>query len=588
MAYYPSDFIDQLRLTSDIVSLISEDTLLKGRGDRYMGLCPFPEHNEKTPSFSVSAGKQLYHCFGCQNSGNIFTYLEKQRGMDFKTAIEYLARKKGLALPEQHKKSPGKKINFFDLTEKTAGFYENLMNKSPSNHPVKLYLKKRAWSEETVKRFRLGYAPKNNSLRSFLNQSEDQKKALELGFLVQSIKNGNCYDNFRHRLVFPILSINKQVLGFGARVLDDSLPKYINSKESKIFHKRQIFYGLSESARYLRQNSFALVVEGYTDFLSLWEAGFRNTVASLGTALTEQHARLLKQYVPSVVLVFDADTAGLKASQRSLPLLLKAGLKVNFLSLPEGYDPDSFIKQNGAQAFKKLLDESQDLFLFVLNYKWKQTKDPLSLIEEFSPILSQVQDKSLKIIYKQRLLDRFGTDGAKLEKLLDQKIKNPNSYHIQKIESQSLNDSKKNLSSVLKEEQLLLVLCLQSENFLKDFLDKKGLSYLKTKTAINIFNQIADSYEKKPLEFGHFIHRLMVEVSDPRLLFKDSHPIFRSNSLEADKRVFEDCLSSLEKKQKQWEAGQLSADIKMKGPEDLKILEKVFQITKQRLGKTKS
>ena len=492
------------------------------------------------------------------------------------------------------KKKAVPKTHFFDLTEKTATFYEKNLQESPTHHPIKLYLQKRGWSKQTVKSFRLGYAPKNQALLSFLRTAKEQKTALELGFLNTSA-TGESYDNLRHRLIFPILSLNKQVLGFGARVLDDSLPKYINSKESKIFHKRQIFYGLSESSRYLRQDSVALVVEGYTDFLSLWEAGFKNTVATLGTALTEQHARLLKQYVASVVLIFDADTAGLKASQRSLPLLLKAGLKVKFLSLPKSYDPDSYIQKQGPSAFKKLLEESQDLFLFVLNYRWKQSQDPVSLIEEFSPILSGVQDKYLRSIYKQRLLDRFGTDRHPLEKILNQNIKN--SKHTQKFlqdifpkkDTEHLREQKLRLSLVVPAERLLLVLCLQSEDFLKKFLDQKGQSYLKSSTAINIFSQIADEYGKKPLDFKHLIHRVMDKIEDTQLLFKSSYPDFKFNSLENDQRLFEDCMDFLYKKHKQWEAGQLSADIKMKGKEDLKIkdLEKIYQLTKQRLNKNK-
>ena len=592
MAYYPQDIIDQLRLNSDIVSLINEDTVLKGRGDRYTGLCPFPEHNEKTPSFSVSSAKQVYYCFGCQNSGNIFTYLEKQKGMDFKTAIEYLARKKGISLPKAnpaYKKVAKQKSSFFNLTEKIATFYQKKLQESPADHPIRLYLKKRGWSKQTIQNFRLAYAPKKNVLLSFLKSPQEQKEAQELGLLNSSSSTGVPYDNFRHRLIFPIVSTNKQVVGFGARVLDDSLPKYINSKESKIFHKRQIFYGLNESARYLRQDSVALLVEGYTDFLSLWESGFKNTVATLGTALTEQHARLLKQYVGSVVLVFDADTAGLQASQRSLPLLLKAGLKVKFLSLPKSYDPDSFIKSQGIPAFKKLLEESQDLFLFLLNQKWKQKPDPLVLIEELSPILSGVPDKYLKSLYKQRLLDRFGTDRYSLEKLLNQSLKSPKVPSPAKKEEEILQSRKPRLALALPAERLLLVLCLQSEDLLKEFLDKKGLSYLKSSTAIKIFKQIADEYNEKPLDFKHLIHRVMAEVEDIQLLFKSSYPHFRQNSLENDQSLFEDCMDSLDKKQKQWEAGQLSADIKMKGQEDLKIqnLEKIYQLTKQRLSKKK-
>ena len=252
--------------------------------------------------------------------------------MNFGEAIEYLAHKRGIALPNPSTVRPSRlNPNFFDLSEKICGFYERQIRQTSINQSIKKYLEKRGWTKEIIKSFRLGYAPKGNVLLSFLKTPQEKKTALELGLLNRST-SGETYDNFRHRLIFPIISLRKQVVGFGARSLDDSLPKYINSRESQIFHKGQVFYGLNESARYLREKSFALVVEGYTDFLSLWQEGFKNLTATLGTALTRHHARLLKRYVDSVVLVFDGDEAGLKASERSLPLLLNEGLEVKLLS----------------------------------------------------------------------------------------------------------------------------------------------------------------------------------------------------------------------------------------------------------------
>ena len=587
MSYYPSDFIEQLCFASDLVSLISEDTVLKGQGDRFMGLCPFPEHNEKTPSFSVSAGKQLYHCFGCQNSGNIFTYLKKQRGMDFKEAVEYLAHKKGLSVPKTVRlKKDLTKPNYFELSEKICRFFKKQLEKTQQNHAVRAYLKKRGWPEELVQKFRLGYAPKNNSLLSFLN-SKEQRLAMELGLINRS-SDGRFYDNFRHRLIFPIVSIKKQVVGFGARVLDDSLPKYINSKESNIFHKGQIFYGLNESARYLRQDSFALLVEGYTDFLALWQSGFKNTVATLGTALTEFHSKILKRYVGTVVLVFDGDQAGLQASERSLPLLLKEGLKVKILSLQQGQDPDDLIRLKGKHSFQESLDSAQDLFFFILKRKQSQ-KDNLYLIEELAPILSKVKDKSLKIIYKQRLLDLFGADASLLEKTLEEKIKQKDKTFVssQNKPNPVLNNNTElvSISKAMASEKLLLVLCLESEELLKAFLDQNVISHLKTKEIIIVFNKLTHKYRQSG-DFNQLIHLVLNEILETHLIFKATYPIFRESDAQSQKKVFKDCIEFLKRRQKKMEAGQLLADMKINNKEDINSLEKVFQLTKQRLNPT--
>ncbi len=597
MSYYPTDFLEQLRSINDIVSLISEDTTLKGQGDRFMGLCPFPEHNEKTPSFSVSQSKQLYHCFGCQNSGNIFTYLQKQRGMSFSEAVEYLAHKRGVAIPKTSavQKASHYNPNLFNLSEKICRFYEKQMQQISVNQPVKKYLEKRGWVKETVKSFRLGYAPKGNALLSFLTSPQEQKSAFELGLLNRSA-NGEIYDNFRNRLIFPIVSVRKQVIGFGARTLDDSLPKYINSKESKIFHKGQIFYGLDESARYLRQKSFAVVVEGYTDFLSLWQEGFKNLTATLGTAFTRNHARLLKRYVDSVVLVFDGDEAGFNASERSLPLLLSEGLEVKFLSLPRGQDPDDFIRSNGKKAFQDRLTESKDLFFFILQKKHKEFKekgqDNIHLIQKMVPLLAAVKNKTLYAVYRQRLLDIFGSDAKLMEKSLNKSMKNFFNKGVteEKTASKPISPAVFSLTKALEAERLILILCLESEGFLKQFIDLDVISFLKTQGIIKIFNKIEEYYRQTPKNFDRFIHLVINEVSDSHLIFKSYYPILNDVGLENQEKIFRDCVNYLKNKQKHSTASELIAEIKMGHEEDMHHLEKVFQLTKQRLkqGKTEA
>ena len=592
MAFFSEDFLEQLRYASDLVSLISEDTSLKGQGDRWTGLCPFPEHNEKTPSFSVSQSKQLYHCFGCQNSGNIFTYLQKQRGLNFGESVEYLAHKSGIPLPQkQNYKTSSHHQSFFQLNKKISHFYKQQLNNKPDSHPVKKYLKKRGWKEEWIDFFNLGYAPKGNALLNFLRDPKEQQAAKDLGLIHRS-QEGERYDNFRHRLIFPILSNRRQVLGFGARALDDSLPKYINSRESQIFQKGKVLYGLNESTPFLKQKSVILIVEGYTDFLSLWQAGFKNLGATLGTALTSLHARLLKRYVDSVVLVFDGDEAGLKASERSLPLLLEAGLDVKFLSLPESQDPDDFIKSYGREAFTKKLQGAKDLFFFLLQKKHEKIKSlgkaKSYLIEEMAPLLSIVQNKALQVLYKQRLLDLFGSDSSLMEKMLTEKLKKPKLPKPveEKRQKMSFPEESFSLREAMESERLLFVLCLGSEELFQYFIEADVLSFVKTKKMIEIFKEMIEQYRQKPSAFDSLIHLAMRKVSDNGFIFKSSYPIFNNTIEEDQKEIFLDCINFLKKREQHSTASELIAKTKMAYEEQsMHHLEKVFQLTKQRLQK---
>ncbi len=589
MSYFSEDFIEKVRFASDITAFIGEDVALKGQGDRYTGLCPFPDHNEKTPSFSVSSSKQVYHCFGCQKSGNIFTYLRELRGMNFVESIHYLARQARIDIPTNYEKKGGDvRRELFNLNEKACGFYQKKLFECSSDSLVWKYLNKRGYNKETIKKFRLGYAPKGKTLLEFLKNSKEQNQAVHLGLLAKD-QSGKLYDNFRNRLIFPIVSTRKQVMGFGARSLDDSLPKYINSKESKTFYKGTSFYGLNESAKYLRQKRFLLIVEGYTDFLSLWQGGFQNIVATLGTALTEDHAKLLKRYVNTVILVFDGDEAGLKASERSLPLLLSQSLEVKSILLPHKQDPDDFLRESGKEAFESLLKKSKDLFFQVLQKKQKELKDQgrsaIYLLEEMLPFLKSTNKAPLKVIYKQRILDLFGSDKKSMERVLDKFLRDSSKTFLKEkvVSKTSVENEKFSLSKALEAERLLLVLCLDSQRFLDLFLEKSGTEILKTKEMVTIFEKIEAKYRQNPKDFDKILANIMNELSDKFLLLKESYPILNRAKEGDEEKVFEDSLSFLKKRKISVEVNQVISEIKMDDQEDMKQLEKVFQLTKEKL-----
>ena len=305
---FPTQFVNEVAEANDIVALISEDSHLKQMGSEYKGLCPFLDHNEKTPSFSVSASKQVYYCFGCQKSGNIYTYLQEQRAMSFPEAVEFLAKRAGKTLPtdsSENFKENKKRASHLKLLKKASDFYHSQLLKQTEKSPVKNYLKSRNINSEMIKDFQLGFAP--DSWDGFLSQlsSGEQNLAQELGLIKKSTKNQKMYDSFRKRLIFPIFSLKKETLGFGARALSpNDMPKYINSSDSDIFHKGRIFYGLDLAFKSIRQKGFVYVVEGYTDLLSLHKFGVQNAVATLGTALTNDHARVLTGFTKQVVFSF--------------------------------------------------------------------------------------------------------------------------------------------------------------------------------------------------------------------------------------------------------------------------------------------
>ena len=427
MRRFSQEFIDRVLFASDIVALIQEDTELKGSGSRYMGLCPFPGHMEKTPSFSVSGDKQVYHCFGCQKSGNIFTYLKEQRGLSFGEALEYLAGQAHIPLPKVFAEDKSFQItkDLKSINKKAASLYHKSLLALPSSHEAWKWLTQRGYSKDTISSFRLGYAPKGNKLLQNLSEKE-KKEALSLGLLTSSKRDSSLYDTYRDRLIFPIVSTKEEIVGFGARVLNKTLPKYINSRDSKIFNKGRTLYGLNHSGKFLRDKSLALIVEGYTDFLSLWQKGIKNTVATLGTALTENHGAILKRYTRSVVVLFDGDEAGIKAAERSLITLLSQGLEVKGITLPSRQDPDEFVREQGATALDDLINNSQDLFLQVLQKHIQEVKekgrDTFYLIEKMAPFLKVIPNQELQSLYKKRVLDIFGSDKSIMEKALNKAL----------------------------------------------------------------------------------------------------------------------------------------------------------------------
>lgn len=341
MPFVSEEIVDRIRERSDIVDVISEYVSLKRSGANFKALCPF--HTEKTPSFVVNAQKQIFHCFGCGEGGNVFSFLMKIENIEFPEALKMLAERSGIEISysEEQSASQGEKIKLLKLMEEASEYYYKNLLYSKEADSARRYLKNRGMDLKTVSKYRIGYAPFKT-------------------------ENAN-YPRFRNRVIFPIFDIKSKVLGFGGRVLDNSLPKYINSPDSRIYHKGEILYGLNFAKESIRKSGSVFVVEGYFDLIRMQVAGIENTVATLGTALTTNQIRLLRRLCERIYFVYDPDTAGQSAAKRGMELAKSEGIDVRVISLPNGQDPDAFLLSEGKDAFVRLQDSALDFFDFCFN-----------------------------------------------------------------------------------------------------------------------------------------------------------------------------------------------------------------------------
>lgn len=360
-----NETIQEIKRRINLVELISEYVKLRPSGRYFVGLCPF--HQEKTPSFSVSPEKQVWHCFGCGEGGDVITFLEKIEGIEFLEALRQLARRVGVTLPIDSAKAPGERNRLLEIHEWACSFYESALKRSPE---AQRYLSHRGLTEEDCRRWRIGYAPEGwENLKHFLEQQGVTETEMErAGLLTRKTGGGTAYDRFRKRLMLPIMNLEGQVIAFGGRVItSEATPKYLNSPETRLFSKSHTLYGLHIARQFLKEGQPALLMEGYLDVITAHRYGFRTAIATLGTALTPNHARLLRRYTDQVILLYDADSAGLKAALRSLELFEQVGLEVKVAHLPGGEDPDSLLRSVGADALQEILDQA----LPVLEYRFQ-------------------------------------------------------------------------------------------------------------------------------------------------------------------------------------------------------------------------
>lgn len=414
---------------ADIVQIIGECIELKRSGVRFLGRCPF--HGEKTPSFSVHAGQQFYHCFGCGESGDVFSFVMKYHNMDFPTALKELAKRYQIDLPErrvsqEEEQRAQKSQLLFSVNEKCAVIFSNYLKSAAGAKVARDYLVKRGVNAEVLKRFRIGYAPAVevagwNFLGSQLGK-EEVKAAIEAGLLVEK-EQGGSYDRFRDRILFPISDISGRICGFGGRIVGEGQPKYLNSPESLVFNKGKLLLGLFQQKEFIRQQNHALLVEGNFDLISLVANGCNNVAAPLGTALTREQLRLLRRFAEKVTLLFDGDDAGRKAAVRAVPLFLAEQIPGKVAFLPAGHDPDTFIRAEGLAKLQILLDQAVALPEFALDQMISQhglTLDGKSkILEELKPLIATAVSPLQRSLFVAHFAEKLGLAASQLDANLD-------------------------------------------------------------------------------------------------------------------------------------------------------------------------
>ncbi len=618
---FSPDFIEKVSEANNLVDIISQYTQLKSSGSGLMGRCPFPDHQEKTASFSVSEHKQVYHCFGCHKKGNIFTFLQNYNGMSFPEAIEYLANRASIPMPapdardvvEKRDQQGEKKKLLLKVNQLTAAYFSEQLKRVPADHPVKKYIAKRGLSPEVVETFGIGYAPNEwDSLEKYLTSKSIPLPLAEEAKLLKPRTNGKSgfYDIFRDRLMFPILSAMGEPVAFGGRIIDQGEPKYLNSPETPVFIKGKILYGLSQTARYIRTEDVAIIVEGYMDLVSLYQAGIRNVVATMGTALTADHGKLLKRATRNVVALFDGDSAGMEAAERSLPILLAADLYPKGLTLPNNMDPDDYVKAYGAETLQKALANAPDLFLMILD-RWMvdykgEAAQKVKLADKLKPVFSVIPDQRLKQLYLEEVSKKMGVTfvwlkgalggGAPSNGFSTQSRNVPTSNAAASV---SVNPSapaavstelegKIALKGASKAELTLLSVVLKSRASFEVFMKEEMLNQIAHLGVKKILERAVEVYRQDLSKFDKLTSLLVTYVDQPELLFiNDSLQSSGEDNFneELEAKLLRDCFKRVRENFLREQAKQLMKDLKSEPSSDK--LEQIMNIQRNRFSLNK-
>ncbi len=559
MGRIPQEIIDRLLDRLDIVEVVSGYIQLKKAGRNFKANCPF--HNEKTPSFMVSPDKQIYHCFGCGAGGNAIGFVMQYENMDFPEAVRMLAAKAGVELPKYEKDTgPAASLanRLYEINKTAATFYQNFL-RSDRGEKAFEYLKKRGIDTEVLSEFRIGYAPRE--WESFRRYCESKKIPADLmkkaGLTIPSEKGKGDYDRFRNRILFPIFNERGHIVAFGGRVMDDSLPKYINSPETLIYTKSNVLYGLNFAKKSIREKGYAVLVEGYMDVIIPFQHGVTNVVATSGTALTPGQATMLRKYTDTSVMVFDADQAGEAASLRGLDVLVAHGMNVKIAALPKGEDPDSFVRKSGKEKFEDIVDKAKGLFDYKLDLLIDKlgVRDIGGIVDEMLPTISRVRNAVVQSDYLKRLAGRLGIHEASLRYEMG-KVKPDYSYRYE-LESKVDRTSRNYRSSEIH----LLGLAISDKKLFDRIQSELGLDRFRDSNVNKVIQAVSDLYGKgeQSINPGKLLSRLEKDEAAKTAVMQ---AIAKADITREPDKALDDCIFCVLKENREEELKELTLRLK--------------------------
>ena len=554
--------LEEIKSRIDIIDFISGYVQLKKSGQNWKGLCPF--HQEKTPSFTVSQSKQIFHCFGCGEGGDVITFLLKHDRLSFHEAVTMLAQKAGISVDARRfdQKSIQKDELIRKALKEAADFFADKLR---GTKDAVEYFRGRDVSTESIRLFQLGYAPSGwSSLLSHLRKAGYRDEVIKDAGLAVSGSKG-LYDMFRERMIFPIRSINGSVIAFGGRAMDNSMPKYINSPETPVFKKSETLYGLYTGKDAIRDKGFVIIVEGYMDVIICYQYGFQNVVAPLGTSLTSGHLQRLRKMTNAAVVVFDGDAAGIKAAKRSIPLLCQNNFKAKLLLLPEGEDPDSFLRKNSSEAFNALLGKAQSIIGFLFSVS---SGEMIDVVREALTLISQNADP---LAADEMLIELSGKTRIS-EVTLREEFRNQRNKTFREERKVAGPRAVRGSS----EEYLLLSAVIHFPEKLSYFSSRLDMKDIRDETVASLFDKISSALEKDTLASV-----LDGAAEEERILYTklSVEPGF---DIEHVDRIIEDCLMTIERKkiEEKLRLATLTGDPKLS---NARVLEKIKRIEEKKI-----
>ncbi len=569
VGFLSEEKVSEIRDRSSILEVVSDHVTLKKTGKNYKGLCPF--HSEKTPSFMVNEEKQIFHCFGCGEGGDVFTFLMKVGNYSFPQAVEELATRYGVRLPARElsttqKREMSKRESFFQINQIASDYFHDLLIQGREGGEGRKYLSQRGISQEIIRDHRLGYSTNrwDGLVQHFQQRKVSLELAWELGLIFPKKKEGRVesmlgwYDAFRGRILFPIFDLHQRVVGFGGRVIQDRQPKYLNSPESSIYHKGDVLYGLQVAKRYATEKDGVIIVEGYFDLLTLHQYGFKHSVATLGTALTPQHVRTLKRYTKNLITLFDADSAGVQATLRSLPLFLEEEVVGKTIVLPKGEDPDGFLRKVDLEDFGGRVDRAIPLIDFFFErlmktYDAKSIDGKVNVAREGVALLKKIPDKIRRDFYTRALAEKLDIKESFLYEMLQSSSKGP---------LQPREDLKKSFHETPfpKSEEMVVRLMVHHPELIPTISNEGIVKEFESPILQNIAGALGDLYGRRgrldlPEVLAHVEEALQGRLCEFA---------FQECGLEGGDRgkILQDCIQKIREKRLKKERGELLRRIK--------------------------